>query len=251
MSTANAARAILFSLAVMNATYALSADCGARSTVAAATNVYDREPVFSSRTGWTLGDPIAKLNAGDTVFVCAENSVGIFFNKQTWYRINFNGHEFGWIPADFINVSDQRPDARQPNRSLLSGLLVGPAYAQEAPARADDNAAPPPPGFSLKLLMLISFVFIILGIFAKVTFDEIEKNKSFGWRQVIDLRKCVKGIVVSPMVFITFLAAGNFAFANEVAVVIFFCLAFQNGFFWQTVIPSSKEATRSRVPEPA
>jgi hypothetical protein len=34
-------------------------------------------------------------------------------------------------------------------------------------------------------------------------------------------------------------------------VVIFFCLAFQNGFFWQTVIPSSKEATRSRVPEPA
>ena len=89
----------------------------------------------------------------------------------------------------------------------------------------------------------VAFFFVITGMIGKVVYDELDSGKAPSISSTFNLSKCLKALIVAPIVFLTFLNVGDFSFQTEMAVIIFLCLAFQNGFFWQTVLPTRKTAT--------
>jgi hypothetical protein len=84
----------------------------------------------------------------------------------------------------------------------------------------------------------VMFVATVLGIVARYVFY-VERSK-FSW---LDL---VKPVMISPLVLIPFIAsvqtAGNF---NTLQLVSFGLLAFQNGFFWQSVLSAARPVSQS------
>jgi hypothetical protein len=159
-------------------------------------------------------------------------SVGLFLNKKTWYRIEFDSGRTGWIVSGDLDTSSNSPNGS----TVVSSLLIS-----EAQAADTNNSEQGIPGFNIWILLLIAFIFVIFGMIAKVAYDEVDKRQQLSVRRIFNLGECIKALIVAPMVFAAFLVAGNFTFNNEIAVLIFFCMAFQNGFFWQTVIPTTKE----------
>jgi hypothetical protein len=74
---------------------------------------------------------------------------------------------------------------------------------------------------------------MLLGMAAKVFVDMLDTwNKALLWAH---LRNMVIAILVSPIVFLGLLSAGQFTGPTQQFVVLAL-LAFQNGFFWQTVL---------------
>jgi hypothetical protein len=165
------------------------------------------------------------------VRVCEEVTVGLFFDKKRWYRIEFDTGRSGWVFSEQLDIS-----AAPFNDSKFARLIVIPE-AQAASSNGSDQGTP---GFNMWMMLFGAFVFVVLGMIGKVAYDEVDKGQSLSWQSVFNLTKCIKALIAAPMAFAAFLVVGNFAFKNEVAVVIFFCMAFQNGFFWQTVIPSAR-----------
>ena len=234
-----ASQLILLVFLALNHSPTLAQDCNKTSTTNAPTIVYDRAPQFSSGGGWTLGNQVATLRKGQTVHICEERSVGLFFSKQTWYRISLDGGQFGWVFKGNLTLSlhHQEPDT-------FSFSVFGKAFAQPADEPDGLVAQPPPPpnSYGLVLFFFFAFVVIIVGMIAKVVFDQIDKASALKLRELLDWRKCIKALIVSPLVFGTFLAIANFENLDQTQVIVILLSAFQNGFFWQTVLPTAKKA---------
>lgn len=221
------------------------AQCTTEARTIAPTTVHASAPTFTSGEGWRMGKVIEKLPADTPVRICKSTSVGLFFDKKQWYRIEFEGRRGGWVFAELIEPA---AESRAPAPAIRLNLLT-PAHAQDAPVDSAEVEAEPAsqgvPGFNISLLMFGAFVSIVLGMVGKVAYDEVERGQHLSLRGCINIRKCIKALIVAPMTFSAFLVAGDYTFQDEVAVIIFFCMAFQNGFFWQTILPVGKEVPQS------
>jgi hypothetical protein len=211
------------------------AQCTKSAVTKAPTIVYDRAPVFSSGSGWQMGNEITKLPANTRIKVCEEVTVGLFINKKKWFRIEFDNGRSGWVFSGQLNTSA----APVSNSGYFGAIFISAAHADPV---AENDSATGIPGFNNWLLLGVAFFFVITGMVGKVVFDELDSGKSPSFRSTVNIKKCLKALIVAPIVFVTFLNVGDFSFQTEMAVIIFLCLAFQNGFFWQTVLPTRKVA---------
>jgi hypothetical protein len=124
--------------------------------------------------------------------------------------------------------------------------IFGEAFAQPVDESDEPVAEPPPPpnSYGLVLFFFFAFVVIIVGMIAKVVFDQIDKASALKIRELLDWRKCIKALIVSPIVFGTFLALANFENLDQTQVIVILLSAFQNGFFWQTVLPTGAKKAK-------
>jgi len=84
------------------------------------------------------------------------------------------------------------------------------------------------------------FVAVCVGMAAKGLFDWLEEP---GFAAAEYRRKTLRALLVSPIVFLGFTSLGNFDFGSAPlgTLLIYLCMAFQNGFFWQTVLVKAGE----------
>jgi hypothetical protein len=54
------------------------------------------------------------------------------------------------------------------------------------------------------------------------------------------MRRSIKALLVSPMVAIGILQGGNYGFTSTFSFWVSLFIAFQNGFFWQTLLRPPK-----------
>jgi hypothetical protein len=123
-------------------------------------------------------------------------------------------------------------------------------------ARADDGTAPsatgPDPALSaeyrpgawqLALFYFLLFVLVFLGIAAKGVFDNFKPGKS--------LWDCLKGSVpaffVSPILVLGLAKVADVGLESSTSGIITLLTAFQNGFFWRTVLVKGEETASSRT----
>ena len=89
------------------------------------------------------------------------------------------------------------------------------------------------------------FVAMLIGMIAKAIVDYLD-----AWDRTalfVHLRNGITAVLVSPIVFLGFLTAGQFSTSKQTFIVLWL-LAFQNGFFWQTVL---KKEVRPRPKAPS
>ncbi len=170
---------------------------------------------------------------------------------------------YGWVLKDTVTILTSR---LRETDSTNTYSLIAVAYAGEPPATSQEKTAwklgPPPvappqqseeknasvakePGpaslSDLGELYWPLFVAMLLGMLAKAGVDWLDaSDKAMMWQH---LRNAVVSVLVSPIVFLGFLSAGQFSTSTQTFVVL--CLlAFQNGFFWQTVLKRNVRGTQ-------
>ena len=224
--------ASLLFLLLLSASGYLQAQCTREVTTKTATQVYDSVPTFYSASGWKLGNLVETVPANTKVAICEEATVGLFVGKKLWYKISFGNARSGWISADQLL-------ARAPVQDHgLRIEFISSAYAQDTTGTTTGIPAPGVPAFGHTLLIVAALFFVLLGIVGKVVFDAVDNSADASLRACVQLKKFVKALIAAPLAFLAFLNLADFAFTSEVAVAVFFCMAFQNGFFWQTLVPT-------------
>jgi hypothetical protein len=192
------------------------------------TTVYSRAPTFSTGSGWRLGAPIKELPAGTNVTICERIKVGLFFDKKPWGRIEYEGNKTGWVYLGDVVTTQSAPS------SMVPPIIVRAAYLSTASAavadvdRDDREALPSRTTFHLYAL---SFLAVVLGMFGKVAYDELDTGREVPVRNCLNPRKCLKAMLIAPVIYLGFLYVGDFSTHGELrTIVIAMCLAFQNGF---------------------
>lgn len=84
----------------------------------------------------------------------------------------------------------------------------------------------------------MSFVLLVLGMVAKTLVDVIELPEPVPLR--VHFRRSLLPLLVSPMVFLGFMQSAQLAVETVSGFVLLLLLAFQNGFFWQTIINAKR-----------
>jgi hypothetical protein len=197
-------------------------ECARQATVRATTDVYDRPPTFYTGEGWKLGQVVGRLERGRTVLVCEEKDVGFFgIQRKGWVRIQAPA---GWIFREKLSAN-----AAAPRFSL-----VPPAYAEDTD-RADGGTGLPE--LDAGPFYAVIFGGLLFGMLAKAFFDELEEP-AFSTQRT--MRRSVKALLVSPIVAIGILQAGNYGFTSTFSFWVSLFIAFQNGFFWQTLLRPPK-----------
>ncbi|MFZ1985242.1 MAG: hypothetical protein WAU91_12570 [Desulfatitalea sp.] len=213
------------------------AQCSQRGQTVVETIVYDRKPVFYTGKGWQMGGPVATLPPDTPVTICEEAEIGVLFDKKKWYRIQFGAQASGWAFSGHIRTSGGSSGAVSAPWSLLSA-----AHASDVSLPLEDGL----PSNTKFYLYLTMFLVTVIGMFGKAAFDEINSSEAFSLKKCLNGKNCIKAIIVAPIVFLTFLKTADFSSASgEAGFLIAVCLAFQNGFFWQTVLPSKGVLKRS------
>lgn len=225
--------------------------CDQRGVVASATDVYERVPQFVTGRGWQ-GNRIASLPPSTQVYVCAERSADFGLSSKVWLQIAFKNSRggkgewaYGWILKEAVTAA-----RIEPGYSLFRV-----AFADDAPAGGrkvewDLGAPPPAPPAAdsgqgvqgggstslgdLTVLYAPLFIAMLLGMVAKTAVDCLDSANRKG-ALIEHIRNGSIAILVSPIVFLGFLQAGEFG-ASTQAFLVLWLLAFQNGFFWQTVL---------------
>ena len=231
----------------------LAQRCETRAVISVDTDVYESLPRFVTGRGWQ-GTVKARLAAGTPVFVCWEQATQFGLTTKAWRQIAFrssrNTTEYGWVMKDFTRQGALERGAP----SLLAALSpLGAAWAETPPPREPDikwsaqDPPPQPPAASTpavnavpedmlhELIVLYGplFLAMVLGMVSKATADWLDKPvRSSVTRHV---RSGMIAVLVSPIVFLGFLNAGQFS-VNTQTYLVLLLLAFQNGFFWQTVL---------------
>ncbi len=216
---------LMLSVVILNIlTQAAQAECDRQVVIKVPVNVYENTPQYSTGKGWVLAKSIGTLPKGTTIWICKEQSVGLLLSQKRWLQIRFmkDGKEhFGWIPEEGLkNSSGIHTDS-------IKLALFKIAYAQE---KADIPEAGVPSPLPIYLIMFIAICF---GMVAKGLFDRLEQ-RTFAFSAY--MKKTIRAILVSPIVFMSMASAGDFSIQSTGSLLIFLCMAFQNGFFWQTVL---------------
>ena len=225
--------------------------CDRRAVVASATDVYERVPQFVTGKGWQ-GNRIASLRASTQVYVCTERSADFGLSSKAWLQIAFRvpkgGKEewvYGWILKEAVTAA-----GIDPGFSVFSVAFADEAAARGAKVEWELGAPPPAPPSTdpgqaapgsastslgdLTLLYGPLFIAMLLGMVAKTAVDCLDSSNRRG-ALIEHIRNGSIAILVSPIVFLGFLQAGEFG-ASTQAFLVLWLLAFQNGFFWQTVL---------------
>ncbi len=240
--------------------------CNQKGMIQQDTDVYKQVPRFVTGSGWQ-GERIARLSKNTQVYICGEQSAAFGFSTKAWVQIAFmsgaNAWQYGWVLKDSttgLNSSLRETD-------VLGYSLIAVALAADSPAGGKDKPAwalgPPPPVpapqreeksaslarepssaslSDLGELYWPLFIAMLFGMLAKAGVDWLDSSDKVLVKQHI--RNAFVAILVSPIVFLGFLSAGQFSASTQTFVVL--CLlAFQNGFFWQTVLKRSVPGTQA------
>jgi hypothetical protein len=196
--------------------------------------------------------------------------VAFGFSKKVWVQIVYESGsrkwQYGWVLQDNLKILSSRLPEIDTN---VSYSLIAVAFADEPAVLSPDNSqwklGPPPfvpapqiegktsslqkePGSAtlsdLGLLYWPLFVAMLLGMCAKAGVDLIDASDKSLLKE--HLRNAIVAFLVSPIVFLGFLTAGQFSTSTQTFIVLWL-LAFQNGFFWQTVL---KRNVRNTQPTP-
>jgi hypothetical protein len=195
------------------------------------TDVYDRPPGFSSGTGWMLGRKLDTLAAGTQVSLCESVDIGLFGDKRRWYQIRYGQDKFGWVFSQKLRLSSKEfGTVAHAGSYLMSSAIAAP----------DDTADDALPSFGKRGLLILALCSVLLGMVAKVLFDEMSGEESVPLRRSLKLRKFARPILAAPLTFAVFLQYGDMTMKDEIAAAITLCMAFQNGFFWQTFLTPGK-----------
>ncbi len=247
--------------------------CSERAVITSAADIYERPPRYTTGVGW-VGTRIAFLPQNTQVYVCSSRSVDFGFSSKVWAEVAFMSDRrwrYGWVLED--NVRRWSGALRGGD---LEGWWSGVALAAEGAAPPAGEAgqwnlgdtpppAPAPPTgggvassgvevspvtFSdLGVLYAPLFVAMLLGMIAKAFVDYLDASDT---RHALkeQTRNGLVAVLVSPIVFLGFLTAGQFGSSKQTFLVLSL-LAFQNGFFWQTVLKRDRPApVGERSPEP-
>jgi hypothetical protein len=200
---------------------ALAQDCARQATVRVTTDVYDRPPIFYTGDGWKLGQVVGRIERGRTVLVCEEKEVGFFgIQKKGWVRIQAPA---GWIFKARISAS-----------AAPGFSLVTPAYAEDTDHPESGTGLPE---LDAGPFYAVIFGGLLFGMLAKAFFDELEEPAFSPERT---MRRSIKALLVSPMVAIGIMQGGNYGFTSTFSFWMSLFIAFQNGFFWQTLLRPPK-----------
>jgi hypothetical protein len=232
--------------------------CDVRATVEQNTNVFARSPVFSTSRGWDYGSPVASLSKGTTIYICHEETVRFGFQSQRWAQISYfmnGGWQFGWVRQAALVTGNSTPSNEQSNsRSLVSRIFVSNVQAAVAPNVPRGDKTPPaglsPPNVPanlsvqsygesvtdisvLKGFYIGLFLSMVGGMLAKCIFDYIQV---YGTSSVKgQFREILTPLLISPIVFLALMQAADTSAVGMKAFIVLNLMAFQNGFFWQTI----------------
>lgn len=87
-------------------------------------------------------------------------------------------------------------------------------------------------------MALIALIGILLGIFCKLIYQDIDKIKDnkMKYREIFTPDKYIKSIILSPLIL-----SLVYNELIDLSEPIFFMLAFQNGFFFQSIIEKNNK----------
>lgn len=231
--------------------------CEGRARIIKTADVYKQAPKYVTGSGWQ-GDVATTLNRNTQVYLCREQSVQFGFSTKQWVQIAYESPKGKWRYGWVLNE----------NLILLSGMkrkidtksgytLIRVAFAGEPMPNSENSEwklgpAPPVPASQdeaksvstiqepgsatlsdLGELYWPLFVAMLLGMIAKAGVDLVNVSSKSMLKE--HLKNGVVAILVSPIVFLGFLNAGQFPASSQTFIVLWL-LAFQNGFFWQTVL---------------
>jgi len=256
--------ALLISVLIVGAlfspTVARAQTCQEKRSVTEDVVVYQDIPQFRTGRGWD-GRIIASLRKGSIVFVCRRQSVQFGLTSRAWLQVAFQSSgsdpAFGWIPDDATTVA-----ARSMATRVFANLSpLAAAIAQEPEPQTGEHLSPswppknPPPVPPITIdtstatpkspvqdvvaLYWPMFLAMVFGMLAKAGADWLDRPS--GSSAVSQVRSLVLALLVSPIVFLGFLNVGQFSVETQ-AYLVLLLLAFQNGFFWQTVLKKSEPA---------
>lgn len=222
-----------------------ASQCDVKQT-RAAVPVYATPPEFSTASGWVLGprrEALPTLLAGATVRVCESRSIGFLGWSRVWLRIRIelpSGESTeGWIYGDGAGIATRRTGAS--TYAALFGPAVAYAQATEASLTAPDSGLP---DGGIPLFRLWAFIGICFGMAAKGAFDRLQIGSDFVVHDY--LLQTIPALLVSPIVFLGLTSLGEVHLAATPSIVTF-CVAFQSGFFWQTVLARAPSPTAHRT----
>jgi hypothetical protein len=229
--------------------------CTRRAVLQADADVYRVPPRYVTGAGWQ-GERVDVLNRGTQVLQCASRSVSFGFSSKDWSQVAYRRGKdwsYGWILAETLRFVSRGPVIGAGLAPALYRVATGEG-ALGAPDWTIGEAAPPPPPAAeapAKVVLAAPvnaptlaeqlalywplFAAMLLGMAAKAAVDLIEE-----WDKALVVRHLRNGVVaflVSPIVFLGFLNAGEFE-GNQQTFLVLLMLSFQNGFFWQTVLKS-------------
>jgi len=195
--------------------------------------VYEGPPIFSTAQGWVLAKIVTTLPAHTSIVVCQEQSIGLILSRQKWLQIEFGGGNPGWISAASVSYAGMTSIDRSSAHGILD-LVIATAQAQSTdvpPATSQAPASWP--------IYLILFLAICGGMSAKGAFDWMQQDGALGKSY---RRETIRAWLVSPIVFASVLQVGDFSVQTTTKFALFVCWAFQNGFFWQTILVKAGQA---------
>lgn len=212
----------------------IHAQCTRSGRIIRDTPIYDKTPVFLTGSGWQVGAVIGRVPAGTQILICGEVEIGALFDKKTWYQIQY-GNTTGWVPGEVMQVASGLPPTT--DAVAWGGVFISVAYAQSPGLMAEASLGIPQyTGYMIYLLALVCCLF---GMLSKMIWDELERTEGASWSSIMACLwsgKCIKVVIVAPIVFLALLKTGDFSSANTfLGLLICAFAAFQNGFFWQTV----------------
>lgn len=229
--------------------------CDKKGKIEQGADVYKQVPRYVTGSGW-IGERVTRLNKDTQVYICGEQNASFGLSTKTWVQIAYRSVDkwaYGWVLNDAVSYVTGSLREREP-RSGFSMVAValaadkpandpgqtewtlGPPPSLPAPMSEDSSAGKEPGQASLSDLGQLYwplFVAMVLGMAAKAMVDLLDSSDKALVRQHV--KNAVVSILVSPIVFLGFLTAGQFSTSTQTFIVL--CLlAFQNGFFWQTVL---------------
>jgi hypothetical protein len=251
--------------------------CNRRAITNAEADVYRTPPRFVTGLGWQ-GERLDVVSNHTQVLKCDERAVPFGLTTKTWSQIAYqrnNAWRYGWVLDEKTQVAMLGAAAKvaygSPAVQVLDALVpaASAATAEEPASSAEKDAwsipatAPNPPdandlpvtsGLSEKTPTLSEllepylplFFAMILGMVAKAIVDLLDADFN---RMVLSLhvRRGLVALLVSPIVFLGFLSSGQFDVTLKTFLVLLL-LAFQNGFFWQTLL--KRDDTKAPSPAP-
>jgi hypothetical protein len=245
------------------------ASCDKRGRIHQDTDVYREVPRYVTGRGWQ-GERIATLRVNTLVYICAEQNGAFGFSSKTWYQIAYEGArkswQYGWVLKDNVTLSSNTSGGTgfRVGIPLVAAAFAGePQASSQGKTARDPGPPPPPPPPSEEKSASVSdepsstsladlgelywplFLAMLIGMLAKAGVDWLDSSDRAMMRQ--HLRNALVSLLVSPIVFLGFLNAGQFSTSPQTFVVLWL-LAFQNGFFWQTVL---KRNVRGNAPAEA
>jgi hypothetical protein len=222
--------------------------CEKPGTLIRETALYDHPPQFRTGGGWQYGKKLATVKAGEKIWICEEKAIGFAFSTQHWLQIGYrkgNSWFYGWVyGADVkFNTAFGAPHDREPAFSFFASV-----YAQEPPVESAPAPRPPlqpipdSPPAPLVLwptaLDLFTFLAMVVGMAAKSVVDLLDSWSTAELRA--EIRKAIIPLFVSPIVYLSLIKSADFNITSNREFLTLMFLAFQNGFFWQTVFASMK-----------